>query len=241
MLMGDVCTRSCSFCSVSIGKPEVLDADEPARVVKAVKELGLEHVVITSVNRDDLPDEGADHFFQTVTALRKENPGLIVEILTPDFKRTQAQAVKTVMASKPHIFNHNIETVPALYKKVRPQAVYERSLSIFGEIRSHSKNVLTKSGLMLGLGETLEQVLQTIQDLRSAGCDMLTIGQYLKSSSMGMPVSRYPHPDEFALYKREALAMLFAWVESAPFVRSSFHAKDSFEALKKSLKEKDLI
>ena len=235
MIMGDICTRTCRFCSVSMGKPEVLDVEEPKRVAQAVKALGLKHVVVTSVNRDDLPDEGASHFIEVMRELKNVSSTLIIELLTPDFKRTQRSAVARILEWGPHIFNHNVETVPALYRKVRPQADYATSLQIFKEIRALSDKVLTKSGLMLGLGETKEDVLSVLRDLRGAGCDMLTLGQYLKSSSLGLPVEEYVPPDVFLEYKKKALEIGFRWVESGPFVRSSFHAKDSFEAMTKLL------
>ena len=247
MIMGDICTRSCKFCSVSIGRPEVLDIDEPRRVAEATRSLGLKHVVVTSVNRDDLEDEGALHFVNVIAELKKISSQLIIEILTPDFKRTQRLAVRKIMETGlptgqagPDIFNHNVETVPRLYPGVRPQAVYEKSLQIFREIRAVSARVLTKSGLMLGLGETREEVLQVLRDLRAAGCDMLTLGQYLQSSTLGLPVAEYVHPDIFNEYKQEALKIGFTWVESAPYVRSSFHAKESFEALSRSIRERKL-
>ena len=236
MIMGDLCTRSCAFCSVSTGRPEALDKDEPRRVAEAVRTLGLKHVVITSVNRDDLPDEGAGHFVEVIRELKKKSSGLIVEILTPDFRRTQRQAVALIVKEGPDIFNHNTETVPRLYKRVRPQGDYDRSLQIFKEIRKHSGSLLTKSGLMLGLGETKKEVLEVLKDLRSVDCQMLTLGQYLKSSALGLPVEAYIHPDQFLYYKNEAKAMGFTWVESAPFVRSSFHAKESFAGLNILLK-----
>ena len=240
MIMGDTCTRSCKFCSVSIGRPEALDVDEPRRVAMASKNLGLKHVVVTSVNRDDLEDEGTSHFVEVIQELKKDLPGLIIEILTPDFKRTQRLAVRKIVDAGPDIFNHNVETVPRLYSAVRPQAVYEKSLQIFREIRAVSTKILTKSGLMLGLGEKKEEVLQVLRDLRSAGCDMLTLGQYLQSSSLGLPVSEYIRPEEFQEYKQEALRIGFTWVESAPYVRSSFHAKESFESLSRSIRERKL-
>ncbi len=236
MILGDVCTRSCSFCSVSTGRPnEILDADEPRRVAKATGLLGLDHVVVTSVNRDDLPDEGASHFVEVIRELKKNFENLIIEILTPDFKRTQKDAVVRILAEGPDIFNHNVETVPDLYKRVRPQGDYKRSLQIFREIKQRDAKVLTKSGLMLGLGEQKNQVLDVLTDLKNAGCEMLTLGQYLQSSKTGLPVAEYVHPDVFMEYKTSALAMGFDWVESGPFVRSSFHAKESFESLKKTL------
>ncbi len=232
MIMGDVCTRSCGFCSVSTGRPEALEADEPMRVAAATRTLGLKHVVVTSVNRDDLPDEGVEHFVSVIRELKKFSDTLTIEILTPDFKRTQSEAVKKIVSEGPHIFNHNVETVPRLYKRVRPQATYDISLEIFRQIRKNSCTVLTKSGLMLGLGESKEEVLAVLKDLREAGCDILTLGQYLQSSPLGLAVEEYIHPDTFGDYKQEALDMGFRWVESAPFVRSSFHAKESFEALR---------
>ncbi len=235
MIMGDVCTRSCGFCSVSTGRPEVLDLDEPRRVAEAAKTLGLDHVVVTSVNRDDLADEGVTHFVNVIGELKKISSEIIIEILTPDFRKTQKNAVALILEAGPDIFNHNTETVPRLYKRVRPQGDYERSLQLFREIRQVSGDVLTKSGLMLGLGETQEEVLGVLEDLRSVGCDILTLGQYLQSSAMGLPVEEYVHPEVFLDYKERAFAMGFTWVESAPFVRSSFHAKESLESLKASL------
>ena len=237
MLMGDVCTRSCRFCSVATGRPEVLDPDEPRRVAEAARLLGLKHVVVTSVNRDDLEDEGAGHFARVIREIRKVSPDIIIEILTPDFKRTQKSAVEVILEARPDIFNHNTETVPRLYKRVRPQADYEATLQIFREIKNRSRHVLTKSGLMLGLGETKREVLEVLRNLREAGCEILTLGQYLQSSALGLPVEEYIHPRTFEEYREEALHMGFQWVESAPFVRSSFHAKESFEALKRSLIE----
>lgn len=231
MVMGDVCTRTCRFCSVAMGKPEVLDIDEPKRVAQATRLLGLRHVVVTSVNRDDLPDEGASHFVRVIEELRKVSSELVIEILTPDFKRTQQAAVETVLAAGPHVWNHNVETVPRLYKKVRPQADYAGSLAIFGRVKRRSAKVLTKSGLMLGLGESRDEVLAVLKDLAASGCEMLTLGQYLQSSAVGLPVEEYVTPEAFEDYKKEALGMGFSWVESGPFVRSSYHAKHSFEAM----------
>jgi len=237
MLMGDLCTRSCGFCSVSIGRPEALDQEEPKRVAEAARVLGLKHVVVTSVNRDDLPDEGATHFVRTIEELRKLSDDLVIEILTPDFKRTQREAVRVIVEAGPDIFNHNVETVPRLYKRVRPQADYHKSLELFRRISSpKTARILTKSGIMLGLGETTEEVLEVLRDLREVSCDILTLGQYLQSSSLGLPVQEYVKPEVFQALKQEALSLGFEWVESGPFVRSSFHAKDSFEALLK-LKE----
>lgn len=235
MIMGDICTRRCHFCSVATGKPEVLDIDEPRRVAEAAKILGLQHVVVTSVNRDDLPDEGVQHFVGVIEALKRVREDIIIEILTPDFRRTQSLAVETILRTQPDIFNHNTETVPSLYKRVRPQGHYETTLQIFREIRKRDQQVITKSGLMLGLGETKRQVMDVLADLKEAGCEMITLGQYLQSSALGLPVERFVSPEEFLEYKNEAMQMGFSWVESAPFVRSSFHAKESFESLKAEL------
>ncbi len=235
MIMGDICTRSCGFCSVSTGRPQALETDEPRRVAEAVRTLELSHVVVTSVNRDDLPDEGAGHFVRVIEELKRVSDNIIIEILTPDFKRTQSQAVEIILTAGPDIFNHNTETVPRLYRRVRPQGNYERSLQIFREIKKRPDKVLTKSGLMLGLGETREEVLRVMEDLIGAGCDILTLGQYLQSSGVGVPVEEYIHPDIFSAYKEEAFRVGFSWVESAPYVRSSFHAKESFEAIKEHL------
>ncbi|MBI3252880.1 MAG: lipoyl synthase [Candidatus Omnitrophica bacterium] len=239
MVMGDVCTRSCGFCSVSTGRPDALDAGEPERVAEAARRLGLEHVVVTSVNRDDLPDEGVFHFVRVIEELKKISDAIVIEILTPDFRRTQTDAVRALLEAGPDIFNHNVETVPGLYRRVRPQGDYERSLGLFRAIRKHSGTVLTKSGLMLGLGETRDEVLAVLEDLRRAGCDILTLGQYLQSSSAGLPVAEYIHPEVFEGWKARAREMGFTWVESAPFVRSSFHAKESFSRLRAVLKERN--
>ena len=261
MVMGDTCTRSCGFCSVSTGRPDALDADEPKRVAQAVRTLGLKHVVITSVNRDDLPDEGADHFVEVIRELRGVSEELIIEILTPDFKRTQREAVRVILEAGPDIFNHNVETVPSLSKRVRPQADYQKSLEIFREIWRYQSGpstrgseeplaqdsspqaarILTKSGLMLGLGESRDEVSSVLKDLREAGCDMLTLGQYLQSSTLGLTVSDYISPEIFKELKEEAFALGFQWVESGPFVRSSFHAKDSFKALQEMLCKKQIV
>jgi lipoic acid synthetase len=197
MILGDTCTRSCGFCSVSTGKGEILDRDEPKRVAEAARTLGLKHVVVTSVNRDDLPDEGAGHFVDVIRELRTLSEELVIEILTPDFKRTQDEAVRVILDAGPDIFNHNIETVPSMYRRVRPQADYSKSLEIFRRIKRRSERVLTKSGLMLGLGETRPEVLAVLRDLKQAGCDMLTLGQYLQSSTLGLPVTEYVTPRHF--------------------------------------------
>jgi lipoyl synthase len=233
MILGDVCTRSCRFCSVSTGKPLPVDRDEPLRVAQAVRRLELQHVVVTSVNRDDLEDEGAQQFVQVILEIKRISDNIIVEILTPDFRRTRASTVPDIAAAGPEIFSHNMETVPRLYRQVRPQADYAQSLKIFREIKKASDFILTKSGLMLGLGETDEEVLEVLGDLRDAGCQGLTLGQYLQSSALGLPVQRFVRPEVFSELKKKARAMGFEWVESGPFVRSSFHAKESFEFLNK--------
>lgn len=238
MIMGDICTRSCGFCSVSTGRPNPLDSDEPRRVAQAVTRLGLKHVVVTSVNRDDLEDEGASHFVSVIGEIKKVSPEIIVEILTPDFRKTQKKAVSLILGAGPDIFNHNIETVPRLYKRVRPQGDYQKTLQIFREIRGLTERVLMKSGLMLGLGETRDEVLSVLRDLRGVGCDLLTLGQYLQSSALGLSVEEYIEPEAFEGYRREAFRMGFSWVESAPFVRSSFHAKESFQALQSAIRQR---
>ncbi len=236
MIMGDVCTRACGFCSVTTGKPGALDVDEPRRVAGAVRDLGLRHVVVTSVNRDDLPDEGASHFVRVIQELRKLSTELVIEILTPDFKRTQRAAVRGILEAEPDIFSHNLETVPRLYRRVRPQSVYEKSLEIFRVIRGYSDTAVTKSGLMLGLGETKEEVLRVLRDLKDADCRMVTLGQYLQSDPLGLPVTEYLPLEIFIKYKEEAFNLGFEWVESGPFVRSSYHARESFEKLKQILR-----
>lgn len=238
MILGDICTRSCKFCSVSTGRPAAVDSDEPRRLALAAKKLGLRHAVVTSVDRDDLDDEGAFHFADTIRELRNASPDLIIEVLTPDFKRTQPRAVQGIAAAGADIFGHNVETVPRLYRDVRPQAFYDKSLQIFREISRTSDKILSKSGLMLGLGETSQEVSRVLRDLRDAGCQMLTLGQYLRSSSTGIAVSEYVTPERFEEYKSEAFQMGFLWVESGPYVRSSYHAGESFESLSDSIEER---
>jgi len=224
MLMGDTCTRNCGFCAVSHGRPKPLDPGEPDRLARAVERLGLVHAVVTSVDRDDLPDLGAGHFAAAVRAIHERVPGCRVEVLTPDFQGRR-EAVETVSRAPLSIFNHNLETVPRLYKRVRAGARYERSLDVLrwaGEFRANGR--LTKAGLMLGLGETTEEVLAVLRDLRSVGCDILTLGQYLKPSRDHLPVERYLDPAEFDELGLQARSMGFAHVESGPLVRSSYHA-----------------
>lgn len=223
MLMGDTCTRNCAFCAVSHGRPAPLDPMEPHRLAQAVKKLGLQHVVVTSVDRDDLDDLGAGHFAATVQAIRHALPECEVEVLTPDFQGRR-DCVETVAASPIAVYNHNLETVPRLYKRARAGAKYERSLDVLRFARAARADLLTKAGLMLGLGEDLDEVLAVLADLRSAGCDIITLGQYLRPTAKHLPVERYLDPAEFDDLGRKAREMGFLHVESGPLVRSSYHA-----------------
>jgi lipoic acid synthetase len=231
MLMGDVCTRNCPYCAVAHGKVRPLDPDEPRRIAEAVARLGLDHVVVTSVDRDDLPDGGASHFAATAGAIQRLRPATRVEVLVPDFKGSHP-AVETVVSAPVSIFNHNIETVPSLYRKVRPGGNYQRSLDVLAHAKSFGKTfdkagsraLLTKAGIMLGLGEETFEIESVLRDLRAVGCDILTLGQYLRPSRDHLPVERYVTPAEFAELKAEAMAMGFRHVESGPLVRSSYHA-----------------
>lgn len=225
LIMGPVCSRGCQFCQVSKGCPAPLDEDEPAHIASAVKLLDLRHVVITSVTRDDLPDGGSKHFASVIEAIRQQmGKRIIIEVLIPDFQGDNL-ALKQVLDAGPDILNHNIETIPALYEKVRPQADYNRSLRLLAKAKEIKPDVITKSGLMLGLGESAEAVLQTLADLRVHDCDLLTIGQYLAPSKAHLPVEAYIHPDQFAWYKKEALKLGFHDVASGPLVRSSYMAE----------------
>ena len=231
MILGDICTRSCGFCAIKVGRPEALDGDEPRRVAAAAKEMGLKHVVVTSVARDELPDEGAGHFADTIRALRAAIPGVIVEVLTPDFKGKR-WCIRRVVEAHPDIYNHNIETVERLSPVVRPQAKYERTLDLLRTVTNMDPTIYTKSGIMLGLGETHEEVLQTLRDLREVGVSAVTIGQYLRpTTDKHLPVVEYVHPDQFAEYERIGDAMGFLFVASGPFVRSSYNAQDFSEKL----------
>jgi lipoic acid synthetase len=231
MIMGGTCTRACAFCNVATGLPEALDAGEPGRVAAAVAGLGLRHVVITSVDRDDLADGGASHFAATIAALRRAAPQTTVEILTPDFLRKDG-AIATVMAAAPDVFNHNLETVPSLYLRIRPGARYFHSLRLLQQAKELNAGVFTKSGIMLGLGEARDEVLQVMDDLRAAGVDFLTIGQYLQPTPKHAPVARFVPPDEFESYRRIGLAKGFLLVSSSPLTRSSHHADADFARLK---------
>jgi lipoic acid synthetase len=224
MILGNVCTRPCGFCSVPRGTPEQLEDDEPARVAEASARLGLRHVVITSVTRDDLPDGGADHFSRCILAVR-ERTGAAVEVLTPDFLGDTA-AIDRVLEARPEVYNHNMETVPRLYRKVRGRAEYQRSLDLLAHVKRRAPEVVTKSGLMLGLGETTEELLDVLADLRAVGCDTLTLGQYLAPTLKHIPVVRYVPPEEFDALAVLARSLGFAQVASGPFVRSSYHADE---------------
>jgi len=229
MILGSQCTRNCRFCNVKHAEAQALDPQEPQNVANAALELGLKHVVITSVTRDDLPDGGARHFSQTIKAIKAKKADIVVEVLIPDF-RGSLEALETVVKAKPEILNHNVETVPRLYSEVRPQALYQRSLELLGRVKSIDSSVLTKSGVMVGLGEKEEEVLDVLKDLRSVGCDFLTIGQYLAPSTEHYPVVEYVAPETFEMYKEQALKMGFSFVASAPLVRSSYNAAEMLES-----------
>lgn len=229
MILGNVCTRPCGFCSVPKGKTEALELDEPERVAEAALRLGLKHVVITSVTRDDLPDGGAEHFYQCVLAVR-EKTGAAVEVLTPDFLGNTA-AIDRVIEARPEVFNHNTETVPRLYDRVRRNANYQRTLDLLKQVKDRDPEMVTKSGLMLGLGETTEELLEVFADLRRVNCDMLTLGQYLQPTPAHLPVERYVAPEEFDKIGDLARNLGFRFVASGPFVRSSYHAGEMAERL----------
>jgi lipoic acid synthetase len=231
MIMGDTCTRACGFCNVRTGRPAPLDPQEPKKVATAVAQLGLRHVVITSVDRDDLEDGGAEHFHQTIAAIRARCPQTTVEILTPDFLRKDG-ALERVAAASADVFNHNLETVPSLYLKIRPGARYFHSLRLLQRVKELDPRIFTKSGIMLGLGETYDEVLQVMDDLRSAGVDFLTIGQYLQPTLKHAPIARYVTPEEFESFRRIGLAKGFLLVASSPLTRSSYHADDDFARLR---------
>jgi lipoic acid synthetase len=223
MLMGEVCTRACTYCAVAHGRPQPLDAGEPAKVAEAVMRLDLRHVVVTSVDRDDLPDGGAAHFAATVEAIKSQARGCTVEVLTPDFKGDE-RAIATVVAAPIDILNHNTETVPRLYRLARPGGKYRRSLDLLRLAKTIRPALLTKTGLMVGLGEERDELVAVFRDLADVGCDILTLGQYLQPSAKHLPVVRYLHPDEFAELRTAAVGFGFRHVESGPLVRSSYHA-----------------
>ncbi len=230
MIMGDTCTRACAFCDVKTGKPGKLDELEPIQISQAVKKLNLKHVVITSVDRDDLSDGGSDHFFQVINQTRKTNPNTTIEVLTPDFLR-KGEAYKRVLEANPDVFNHNIETVPSLYLKVRPGSRYFASLELLKNAKKINKNVFTKSGIMVGLGENKDEILQVMDDLKSADVDFLTIGQYLQPSVKHFPLDRYYTPEEFEDLGAIAKTKGFLLVSSSPLTRSSYHADEDFAKL----------
>ena len=225
MILGDTCTRACRFCAVKTGKGGPLDPDEPRKVAESAAALGLKHTVVTSVNRDELPDGGSRHFAETIGWLKKLLPDTIVEVLTPDFLGNKAN-IQNVVEAKPHVFNHNIETVPRLYRQVRPQARYARSLQFLQYVKASDPEIYTKSGFMVGLGETKDEVIALLEDLKAHDVDAVTIGQYLKPGKNYLDVVEYVHPDVFAEYKALGEAMGFLFVASGPFVRSSYNAKE---------------
>lgn len=231
MILGDICTRNCKFCSVPKGHGEILDKDEPENVAKAAKQLKLKHVVVTSVTRDDLPDNGAGHFAETIKKIREYLPSSTIEVLIPDFQGDY-DALKIVIDAKPDIINHNIETIKSLYDTVRPMAVYERSLELIKRVKETDARIFTKSGVMVGLGETEEQMAELMDDLLKADCDILTIGQYLNPSKQHLPVEEYVTPQQFEEYKEIGLKKGFKYVASGPFVRSSYNALEGMEAVR---------
>jgi lipoic acid synthetase len=231
MILGDTCTRACAFCDVKTGIPKIVDPLEPQRVAAAVKDLELKHVVITSVDRDDLDDGGATHFKNVILAIKKINPKTTIEVLTPDFLK-KGEAYKKVIEAEPDVFNHNVETVPSLYLKVRPGSRYYASVKLLEQVKQINPSLFTKSGIMVGMGESLEEILQVMDDLRAANVDFLTIGQYLQPSSKHFPLHRYVEPKEFDELKNRALAKGFLLVSSSPLTRSSYHADDDFILLK---------
>jgi lipoic acid synthetase len=238
MIMGEICTRGCTFCNVATGRPQDLDVFEPGRVADAVQKLGLNHVVITSVDRDDLEDGGAEHFAMTIRAIRKRAPGTTIEILTPDFLKCDDSVLEVVVAAKPDVFNHNLETVPGLYPEVRPGARYFHSLRLLQRVKEIDPTMFTKSGIMVGLGEDRQSVLQVMDDMRAADVDFLTIGQYLQPTPKHHAVDRFVHPDEFAAYEKAAYGKGFLMVSATPLTRSSYHAGDDFERLRAARLEK---
>ena len=236
MIMGDICTRACSFCNVKTGKPTFLDSLEPSKIAMVTKEINLKHVVITSVDRDDLEDGGANHFSKVILETRKMNKDTTIEVLTPDFLR-KGDAYKKVVNANPDVFNHNIETVPSLYRSVRPGSRYFASINLLKSVKEMNKTTFTKSGIMLGLGEAKDEIFQVMDDLLSANVDFLTIGQYLQPSVRHYPLKRYLHPEEFQELKELALLKGFLIVSSSPLTRSSYHADEDFSEMKKLRKK----
>ncbi len=232
MIMGEICTRGCTFCNVATGRPDVLDAFEPGRVADAVQKLGLAHVVVTSVDRDDLADGGAEHFAQTIRAIRRRSPATTIEVLVPDFLKCGPEALEVVIAARPDVFNHNLETVPGLYPEVRPGARYFHSLRLLQRAKELWPGAFTKSGIMVGLGEERQAVLQVMDDMRAADVDFLTVGQYLQPSPKHHRVDRFVPPEEFADYEQAARGKGFLMVSASPLTRSSYHAGEDFAKLR---------
>ena len=233
MIMGDTCTRACAFCNVKTGLPDKLDVFEPYKISQVVKKMNLSHVVITSVDRDDLDDGGAEHFAKTINAIRKTSPETTIEILTPDFLKKE-NALEKILKDYPDVFNHNLETVPRLYLSIRPGARYFNSLKLLNDVKDKNSNIFTKSGLMLGLGEKKNEIMQVMDDLRAAKVDFLTLGQYLQPTKKHAPVAKYVTPDEFNTYKIIAESKGFLMVSSSPLTRSSHHAEEDFKILKQN-------
>lgn len=231
MILGSTCTRACAFCNVKTGIPDLLDPHEPDNLAQAAKKLGLKHIVITSVDRDDLEDGGAEHFAQCITKIRQAAPGTTIEVLTPDFLRKE-KSIEILVKARPDVYNHNIETVPSLYNTIRPGARYFNSLNLLHTVKKLDPSMFTKSGLMVGLGETKEEVLQLMDDLRAADVDFITIGQYLQPTPKHASIDRFVTPEEFDYYKRMAIVKGFLMVSASPLTRSSYHAGDDFEKLK---------
>jgi lipoic acid synthetase len=229
MILGEICTRRCAYCNVTTGRPKPVDLAEPLRVAEAAKAMGLRYAVVTSPNRDDLPDGGAALFAATITEIRRQNPGCKVEVLIPDFMGAEGDLL-TVLDAAPDVLNHNIETVASLFKRVRPKGAYDRSIQLLANVKRHRPAMTSKSGIILGMGESDDEVLETMADLREAGCDILTLGQYLRPSERHIPVARFVTPVEFASLKTQALTMGFKHVESGPLVRSSYHAHEHAES-----------
>ena len=232
MILGSVCTRACAFCNVATGRPELLDPHEPDHVAEAVARLGLRHVVITSVDRDDLNDGGAEHFARTIAAIRHSSPGTTIEVLTPDFLRKEG-AVEQVVAAKPDVFNHNMETVERLYKPVRPGARYAHSLDVLKQVKALDPSIFTKSGIMVGLGEDYSEIIEVLKDMKDSNIDFVTIGQYLQPSIHHEKVHKFYSPDEFKSLYNVCLKLGFKMISSSPMTRSSYHADEDFEKLKK--------
>ena len=232
MIMGEICTRGCTFCNVATGRPDALDVFEPGRVAHAVQKLGLNHVVITSVDRDDLDDGGAEHFAQTIRAIRHRSPASTIEVLVPDFLKSAAGALETVVEARPDVFNHNLETVPGLYPSVRPGARYFHSLRLLQRVKELDPAMFTKSGIMVGLGEDRQGVLQVMDDMRAADVDFMTIGQYLQPTPKHHRVDRFVTPEEFASYEKTAFGKGFLMVSATPLTRSSYHAGEDFSRLR---------